>query len=163
MQTYSYQFGDEVKVVQLERAGEIMQITIADHVYEVSIIHSRAGELTFTVDGVTHTVFLATEGPTRFLAIDGDTFELLPPAPQRARRQQDHGEDNLIASMPGQVTKVLVNDGDRVQRGQPLLVLEAMKMELKITAPQQGRVTKVLVQPGQMAERGQVLIEMSRE
>ena len=163
METFSYQFGDEVKVVRLERAGEIMRIAIADHVYEVSIIHSSAGELTFKVDGVTHTIFLATEDSTRFLAVDGDVFELKLPDTQRARRQQYHTRDNLVASMPGQVMQVLVNDGVHVQRGQTLIVLEAMKMEIKIAAPHQGRVVKVLVQQGQVAERGQVLIEMSGE
>jgi biotin carboxyl carrier protein len=160
MQTFSYQFGDEVKVVRLERAGEIMQIAIAEHIYEVSVIHSRTGELTFKVDGVTHTVFLATEDSTHFLAIDGDVFELTQPVTQRARRQQYYSRDNLVASMPGQVTQVLVNDGVHVQRGQPLIVLEAMKMEIKIAAPRDGHITKVLVRQGQVVDRGHKLIEI---
>ena len=50
-----------------------------------------------------------------------------------------------------------------VQRGQPLIVLEAMKMEIKIAAPHDGRVAKVLVKPGQVVDRGQGLIEMTNE
>ena len=161
--TISYQLGAEVRVVRLERAGEVMQITIADRVYEVSVIHSRAAELTFKVDGVTHTAFIATEDSTHYLAIDGEVFELKQPEPQRARRKQHHGEDSLTASMPGQVTKVLVHDGDSVQRGQPLLVLEAMKMEIKIAAPRHGRVARLLVQQGQVVARGQALIELASE
>jgi 3-methylcrotonyl-CoA carboxylase alpha subunit len=163
MGTISYQLGDEVKAVRLERHGDKVQISVGDRVYEVSVIHSRAGELTFSVDGVTHTAFVAQDGPTRYVAIEGDVFELKKPDLRRARRKQHHGEDNLSASMPGQVTKVLVSEGDSVQRGQPLIVLEAMKMEIKIAAPYDGRVAKVLVKQGQLVERGQALIEMNND
>ena len=158
-----YQFGDEVQVVQLERNGEVVRVTIADRVYEVGLLHSCAGELTFRVDGITHTAFSAHDGSTHFVAIDGDVFELKLPSARRVRRKQRYGDDNLSASMPGQVTKVLVSESDRVQLGQPLIVLEAMKMEIKLTAPHDGRVAKVLVKPGQVVERGQALIEISTD
>ena len=159
----SYQLGAEEKSVQLESDGEVMRIATTDRIYEVRMIHSRAGELTFTVDGIQHTAFMADDRATRYVAIEGDVFELRRPTLRRARRRQHHGADSLIASMPGQVTKVLVSDGDVVPRGQPLLVLEAMKMEIKIAAPHDGRVAKVLVKPGQVVDRGQELIEMSEE
>ena len=77
---FQYQVGAEVKVVRLERDGEIARITIDDRVYEVSMIHSRAGELTFKVDGVTqHTAFVAHDGSTHYVAIDGEVFELKKP------------------------------------------------------------------------------------
>ena len=158
-----YQFGDEVQVVRLERDGELMRVTIADRVYQVKILHSRAGEMTFTVDGITHTAFAASNGTAHYVAVDGDVFELKKPDARRARQRQHHGSDNLTASMPGQITKVLVGEGDSVQRGQALLVLEAMKMEIKIAAPHDGRVARVLVKPGQVVDRGQALIEMSSE
>jgi len=161
MGTISYQLGDEVKTMHLARRDDKVQISVGDRVYEVSVVHSRAGELTFSVDGVTHTACVAYDGSTHYVAIDGDVFELKKPDLRRARRKRHHGEDNLSASMPGQVTKVLVNEGDMVQRGQPLIVLEAMKMEIKIAASHDGRVAKVLVKLGQLVERGQDLIEMN--
>jgi biotin carboxyl carrier protein len=155
-----FQLGDEVKAVRLERHGDKVQISVDDRSYEVNVIHSRAGELTFTVDGVMQSALVASAGSTRYVAVEGDVFELKKPDLRRARRKQHHGEDNLAASMPGQVTKVLVSEGDTVQRGQPLIVLEAMKMEIKIAASHDGRVAKVLVKLGQLVERGQALIEM---
>jgi 3-methylcrotonyl-CoA carboxylase alpha subunit len=157
---FQYQLRDEVKVARFVRDGEIARMIIGDRVYEVNVIRSRTGELTFKVDGVTHTAFVASDGSTRFVAIDGDVFELKRPDTRRARHRHHHGEDNLIASMPGQVSKVLIGEGDRVQRGQPLIVLAAMKMEIKIAAPHDGRVAKVLVKPGQVVDRGQYLIEL---
>jgi 3-methylcrotonyl-CoA carboxylase alpha subunit len=155
-----FQLDDEVKAVRLERHGDKVQVSVDDRGYEVSVIHSRAGELTFSVEGVMYTAYVAYDGSTHYVAMDGDVFELKKSDLRRARSQQHHGEDNLAASMPGQVTKVLVSEGDIVQRGRPLIVLEAMKMEIKIAAPHDGRVAKVLVKQGQLVERGQALIEM---
>jgi 3-methylcrotonyl-CoA carboxylase alpha subunit len=159
----SYQLGADVKVVRLERQGESVRISIDDQVYDVQVNDVRTDEVVFSVNGMTHTAFVASAGTTHYVAIAGDVFELKKPDLRRAQRKQQHGEDNLSASMPGQVTRVLVNEGDTVQRGQPLIVLEAMKMEIKIAAPHDGRVTKVLVKPGQVVERGQGLIEMTNE
>ena len=159
----SYQLDAQVKTMRLGRAGEVMRIATSDRIYKVRMIHSGASDLTFSVDGIQHTAFVADDRATRYVAIDGDVFELKRPNLRRARRRQYHGADNLIASMPGQVTKVLVREGDVVPRGQPLLVLEAMKMEIKIAAPHDGRVAKVLVQQGQVVDRGQGLIEMTNE
>ncbi len=158
-----YQVNDAIHVVQLERDDEVMQVTLADRVYKVQMLHSRAGEMTFVVDGVTHTAFVASDGLTHFIAVDGEVFELKKPEARRSRRKQHHGEDSLTASMPGQVTKVLVSAGDSVQRGQTLIVLEAMKMEIKIAAPHDGHVAKVLVKSGQVVDRGQALIEMNND
>jgi biotin carboxyl carrier protein len=158
---FQYQLGDEVTAVKLEGEDVNARITIADHAYEVSVVHSRAEEVTFRVDGIIHTAFCAGEGTTRFVAVDGEVFEFKRPDLRRVRRPHHHGEDSLTASMPGQITHVLVSAGDTVQRGQPLIVLEAMKMEIKIAAPHDGRVVQVLAQPGQVVDRGQVLIEVT--
>ncbi|HTP07038.1 MAG TPA: biotin/lipoyl-containing protein [Anaerolineae bacterium] len=160
---WHYQLGNEEKAVRLERDGEVAQITIADRVYAVKEIRSRPGELALEIDGVRQTVFAAANGQTHFIAIDGDVFELKKLEAQQVRRKRHRGEDNLSASMPGQVAKVLVSAGDIVQRGQPLIVLEAMKMEIKIAAPHDGHVAKILVKPGEVVDRGQALIEMSNE
>ena len=91
---YQFQMGDEVKAVRLEHDGAMLRVTIADRVYEVKVLHSRADEITFTVEGVTHTAFSAIEGSTRYVAVGGEVFELKQPALRRARRKQHQGEDN---------------------------------------------------------------------
>ena len=62
--------------------------------------------------------------------------------------------------MPGQVRAVNVNEGDAVPKGQTLLVLEDMKMEIRVQALQNGLVKKLLVKQGQTVEREQMLIEI---
>jgi propionyl-CoA carboxylase alpha chain len=66
----------------------------------------------------------------------------------------------LIAPMPGKVVKVAVKDGETVKRGQPLLVLEAMKMEQTTVSPVDGVVKQVLVREGDQVTAGHVLVVM---
>ncbi|MCL6554021.1 MAG: hypothetical protein K6W08_13000 [Firmicutes bacterium] len=62
--------------------------------------------------------------------------------------------------MPGLVTRILVEAGQAVDAGQPLCVLEAMKMETVVTSPAAGRVTRIAVAPGSQVEGGAVLVEV---
>ena len=72
------------------------------------------------------------------------------------------GPSQAIKSpMPGRIVRVLVGVGDRVTARQPLLVVEAMKMENELRAPRDGVVTEVLVAPGAAVESNAVLIVVS--
>jgi len=73
------------------------------------------------------------------------------------------GPRPLRAPMPGLVVKVEVEEGVRVERGDPVVVVEAMKMENELRAPAAARVTRVHVTPGVAVEKDQVLVEFSVE
>ena len=66
----------------------------------------------------------------------------------------------VVAPLAGSVARVLVAEGDQIEAGQVLVVLEAMKMETEITAPSAGKVGTILVEPGQAVQGGQALIEL---
>ena len=76
-------------------------------------------------------------------------------------KQTEKGEFRLSAPMPGNVIRVLVKAGERVSRGQQLLVIEAMKMEHAIVAPADGVVEKVLFNSGDLVQNGSELIEFT--
>ena len=63
--------------------------------------------------------------------------------------------------MPGNVIRVLVESGEKVSSGQPLLVMEAMKMEHTIVAPADGIVEKVLFQDGDLVYKDAELVKLS--
>jgi biotin carboxyl carrier protein len=73
-------------------------------------------------------------------------------------RAGDTGPSNLQAPIPGRLVKILVKAGDQVKAGQPLLVLEAMKMENEVRAPRAGTVKVVHVVEGVAVETGQALV-----
>jgi biotin carboxyl carrier protein len=69
-----------------------------------------------------------------------------------------HGEQQVVAPMPGRVVRVLVAAGDEVQARQPIVVVEAMKMENELRSPKAGRVRDVAVTAGTSVEAGRVLV-----
>jgi biotin carboxyl carrier protein len=99
------------------------------------------------------------EHDTRYVAINGETYTLTVSDPY-TQRQSAAGAGDLTAQMPGQVIAVSVSEGEAVQAGQTLIVLEAMKMEIRVATPADGVVSKLLVKVGDVVERGQLLVEM---
>lgn len=71
------------------------------------------------------------------------------------------GEGVITSPMPGRVLKILVEEGQVILRGTPLVVVEAMKMENELMAARDGTVTKIHVAPGQTVEGGQKLVEVA--
>ncbi len=71
-----------------------------------------------------------------------------------------HGEDEVTVAMPGRVVKLLAQEGDVVEAGQPLVIIEAMKMENEVHAGRAGVVAKVHVAQGDSVEADAVLMEI---
>ncbi|MGQ0601792.1 MAG: biotin/lipoyl-containing protein [Anaerolineales bacterium] len=158
-----YRVGDETMTLHIEKSGAGFAVTIGERTFTVDAASLREGELSFTLDGARHTAHVATDGARRWVAMNGQTVVLdVPQAEKKTRRGQAAGpkHDSLEAQMPGVVRKVLVAAGDRVEKGQPLLVMEAMKMEIKIAAPHAGTVERVAVREGETVQRGQLLVEI---
>src|SRR5579862_8569115 len=75
----------------------------------------------------------------------------------RARAGDDHGPKKITAPMPGKVVRVLVSEGEEVEPGHGIAVVEAMKMQNEIKSPKKGRVAKILVSGGAAVNAGDVL------
>jgi biotin carboxyl carrier protein len=75
----------------------------------------------------------------------------------RARAADDHGPKKIVAPMPGKVVRLLVREGDEVEPGAGVAVVEAMKMQNEIKSPKKGRVQKILVTEGAAVNAGDVL------
>jgi acetyl-CoA/propionyl-CoA carboxylase, biotin carboxylase, biotin carboxyl carrier protein len=111
---------------------------------------SRARRLTLELDG------------RRF---EVETLEPEPPYAELARRRRDRGhggahagaKDAVVTPMQGTVLEVKVGEGDEVQPGDVICIVEAMKMENEITAHRAGVVTELSVEPGQAVSNGQVV------
>ncbi len=94
------------------------------------------------------------------------TFEgtrAFKPLPRLPVPQLQGAAGTLTAPMPGSVVEVLVSEGDEVKAGQPLLKMEAMKMEQTITSPSDGRVGQVYFRPGDQVEAGATLLALEVE
>ncbi len=101
----------------------------------------------------------AAAGPVARIHVAGPDGALtLAELPRFPEPSAQLAPGSLMASMPGSVVRVLVSDGDVVEAGQPVVVLEAMKMEHTLTAPSAGTVTAVAVSVGAQVETGSLLV-----
>ena len=93
-----------------------------------------------------------------------DVEVLDPPAWQARQAAIERGGSEALgavsAPMPGMVIRVEVTEGDDVEEGQGLVIVEAMKMENELKAPADGTVVRVAVEPGEAVEKGQLLLEL---
>jgi acetyl/propionyl-CoA carboxylase alpha subunit len=112
-------------------------------------------------DGAPLRAHVVANGDTTWVFIDGETFTIdVAPADQARPRRRASGNEGLAAPMPATVIKVLVEPGAEVHRGDVLLLLEAMKMELPVRAPRDGRVKALHCRPGELVQPGTALVDL---
>ncbi len=150
--------------------------------HELELERDQGDQITARVDGssVVLTIqrlsdgsFLVSDGERRYrgfvcrsesgveVAIGPYLFSFtLEQAREVRSRSTQVARPEIVAPMPGRVAKVMVAEGDRVRKGQPVLVLEAMKMELVLSAEVPGTVTRLRVTVGTQIEAGAVLVEI---
>lgn len=118
-------------------------------------------KLKVTVNGIAYSVEVEVEEEQRVLSpiVIGSGRGNTPAAPTTAS-VQGVSANAVVAPLAGSVFKVLVAEGDEIEAGQVLLVLEAMKMETEITAPAAGVVSVLNVAEGEAVQGGQSLIEI---
>lgn len=114
----------------------------------------------YRVEDETRVWTVAIAGPPddRWVWVDGRVARLDPPAAARSRGRA--ASDELSAPMPATVVSVLIQPGAAVKRGDTLLMLEAMKMELPIRAPRDGVVMAINCEPGELVQPGTHLLEL---
>jgi len=124
---------------------------------------------TVLVDGIAYDVTLEGEtamvsGESYAVQVSGLAATRVAPSPVApalaAPPVTEAGSGAVLAIMPGKIIRVMVEPGQQVEEGDPLCVLEAMKMENELHAHQSGIVRAVHVKPGADVEKDQVLVEI---
>lgn len=155
---------DRVRTVEVvPLGGGRYRVTVDQAVFEVGVETLGGGRLRMTGDSGVRTVEVTACERRRFVRLGHADFVLERTDVARAGRGARASEGRLESPMPGVVTKVLVAEGDSVRKGQPLLAVEAMKMEHLIRAPRDGRVAQVRVRAGEMVNGGVPLVELHAE
>lgn len=111
-------------------------------------------------DGRQHRVFSISEGSTRWVFCEGEVWTIDTAGAARPRTRGAAHHEHLSAPMPATVLKVPVAQGDAVSKGQTVVLLEAMKMELPLRAARAGSVTAVRCREGEIVQPGVTLIEI---
>lgn len=164
--TYQVTLGARVFTVTLRRDGEVTWARIDDGPERQARLTTERGTLrTLVVDETRHELFAERKGDDVALAVLGVPYEAAVQDARRARLASvtgsgtgGHTRRELKSPMPGLVVQVACQVGATIAKGQPLVVLQAMKMENELSLPFDGVVKAVSVKSGQTVEQGQVLV-----
>jgi 3-methylcrotonyl-CoA carboxylase alpha subunit len=120
------------------------------------------GALSIVLDGVRGRVTVLAADAEVMVLLAGEHWRLVEMDPLAIHEGEDPAAGRLTAPMPGRVIQLMVGVGDSVQRGEPLMTIEAMKMEHTVAAPADGTVAAVRFAVGDLVEEGAELISLDR-
>jgi biotin carboxyl carrier protein len=155
-------WGEESFLPVVREAGEGFEVTVGEEAFRFELLEEAPGAFILRDGSRVVRFHLAREGGEVHLFWEGAVWSLaLEREDVRPGRRQAAGA--LEAPMPGRVSAVKVTPGQRVSRGEELLVVEAMKMENALRAPRDGIVRAVHVSAGMMVAPGHALVEIEAE
>lgn len=138
-ETQSYQFHQQANGRYLLRLGTKL--------FQIDNVSFDKHTVTFTLNGNWHSVDIRNE---QDLLLDRLGF----------KTAGELGEGELHAPMPGKILEILVNEGDEVEIGQPVAILEAMKMENELKAPIDGFVSTISATKGDSLDKNALILEI---
>jgi 3-methylcrotonyl-CoA carboxylase alpha subunit len=145
--------------VAMRFGPEGLRLTIDETIVEAKLLRREGMRLAFACDGARYEASVERHGSELRVALDGGSCRLraLDPLARAAGAQLDPAR--LVAPVHGRVLDVLVAAGMKVRRGQPLILLECMKLEYRVTAPVDGRVEALNYAAGDVVEEGALLLK----
>jgi biotin carboxyl carrier protein len=134
--------GQLVEVDAALTARDVLSVLVGNKAYEIKRERSLRGELHMVI------------GSARYAVDVQDPRSLRT---RRAAAGNEAGPQKLIAAMPGKIVRIIVKEKDEVKAGQPVIVMEAMKMQNEMKSPKDGRVQKILTSEGSTVNAGDTL------
>ena len=159
--------GKKLRTVELERDADRWKISLDGQPVDIDAVEIDPNTLSLLLEGQSYEVRI-TPSPDGVLKLQTGlqefTAEVVDPRAWRGRRHgalEVEGRQQIVAPMPGKVVRILVQAGDKVEAGQGLLVVEAMKMQNEIRSPKGGTIERLHVREGQPVNAGEVLCVVS--
>jgi biotin carboxyl carrier protein len=150
--------GEQIDV-DVGGSGDRRTVRVRDREAAVSPIAIASSSGTVRLDGAPTRFLYERRGQKITVALRGECFEFDLSGEARAKRGGSaHGNPETRSPMPGKVLHVTATPGVNVNAGDPLLILEAMKMENVLSAEIAGTVKEVHVKAGDMVEPGKLLV-----
>jgi biotin carboxyl carrier protein len=149
--------------VELTRAADRWQISLDGQLTNADAVEISPNIFSILLNGQSHEIRITPQpdGTLTLQSADHEfAAEVVDPRAWSGRRHghvEAQGRQQIIAPMPGKVVRLLVKTGDKVEAGQGILVVEAMKMQNEVRSPKTGTVERLQAQEGQPVNAGQVL------
>ena len=160
---YEILISGKTRIVELHRDANRWQISLDGAATDADAIEIGPGIFSILLNGESHEIRVAPNSDGSLTIQDGPNEFKAEVADPRAWRGRKHGaveaegRQKITAPMPGKVIRLLVKPGDKVEAGQGLLVVEAMKMQNEVKSPKTGTVEKLQAKEGQPVNAGDIL------
>jgi biotin carboxyl carrier protein len=159
--------GTRIHIVELERVGGQWRIILNGEQLDADVAEIAPNILSILIRGESHEIRVARsfEGQLKIqTGLREFTAEVTDQRSWRGRRLghvEVEGRQQITAPMAGKVVRVLVKFGEKVEVGQGLMVVEAMKMQNEIRSTKSGTVERLLAEEGQAVNAGEILVWIS--
>jgi biotin carboxyl carrier protein len=153
---------DQKRTVAISRAGGGLHFALDGRSLEADAFEIAPGIYSILIGGQSFEARVDTTGGALRVSVAGREYAAKIVDPRQWKRYRSgaievEGRQQVIASMPGKVVRVLAAAGDIVEAGKGLVVIEAMKMQNEVRSPKSGTVERMLVTEGQAVNSGDVL------
>jgi biotin carboxyl carrier protein len=162
---YQIEVGGRVRHVSVKRTGAAFAVTVDGQTKVVDVARVDAQTLSLILDsGASRDAVIAPAGTNgrSIVGVNGTPVPVVVGDARRSRRAEAGGgaagPQRLTAPMPGKVVRVLAKPGDPVAARQPLVVVEAMKMENELRAGRTGTIAEIHAREGQSVDAGALLV-----
>ncbi len=138
-----------------------LTVRIDGREHEVSLAGTlEDGRQTIEISGALVHFARANAGDRQIIRLSGRTFEAAIVDPRSQAEAEGGGLDHVRAPMPGSVVQVHKQPGDDVTRGETLVTIESMKLQMALLAPRDGRIAEFLYDTGESFEKDEVIVQL---
>ena len=154
--------GEEFRLNLFQKDKNEFLVSLGEQKHHVFLEVLNTREILLNIDGRIHTVFLNSNLTSHSVSVDGQSFKLEKKAVLQSLgvREGVQQKKDVKTSMPGKIIDVLAKEGDSVEEGQAVLILEAMKMQNEIKSPLSGRIKRIFPVSGDSVEAGALLFSV---
>jgi biotin carboxyl carrier protein len=163
---YKLKINDEIKTMASTPASDrLLRVSLEGKAFDVAYELVSDHRIHLTVNGENVSAFINDAPEGRTVLINGVDYLVEDAAITRVARKGRHSREPIVVTpaTPSVVVSILVAKGDRVKKGQGVVVLSAMKMETTVTAPFDGTVTRINATEGASVSPGQILVDVQRD
>ena len=146
--------------LRLEFRGEQLRVHAGDHHLDTRLEELGEGRLRLRCKGLDAEALVAADSARVYVGLRDHGWDFIIEPLHAGESGQGEQDTHPVAPMPGTIVAVKVAPGDRISAGQPLLIMEGMKMELTLAAPVAGTVERVLCKEGDSVEADAVLVDI---
>ena len=158
----NYEHENHVYNVTVERRKDQYFVTYDNTEYKVEADEVKPGHLKIKLGERVIKCVITKGDKDKFVFVEGDVFKVRNIELTGAKKTKKKDEGNLNSPISGKVVSIKVKDGDKVKKGDVLMIIEAMKMEYLIRAPYNGKVKKVNFKEKDQIEIGQNTVEITK-